>query len=91
MYFLNKVNLLSFQFFFIQKIELPASLESIGEYAFNNCQNLQEVTIPNKEIKIENRAFYNCPKLNTVTIPAKVKEIRRQKSGRPFGGQPGDS
>lgn len=71
----------AFQSTIIQKIELPASLESIGEYAFNNCQNLQEVTIPNKEIKIENRAFYNCPKLNTVTIPAKVKEIGKNAFG----------
>lgn len=71
----------AFQSTIIQKIELPASLESIGEYAFNNCQNLQKVTIPNKEIKIENRAFYNCPKLNTVTIPAKVKEIGKNAFG----------
>lgn len=71
----------AFQSTIIQKIELPASLESIGEYAFNNCQNLQEVTIPNKEIKIDNRAFYNCPKLNTVTIPAKVKEIGKNAFG----------
>lgn len=71
----------AFQSTIIQKIELPASLESIGGYAFNNCQNLQEVTIPNKEIKIDNRAFYNCPELNTVTIPAKVKEIGKNAFG----------
>lgn len=71
----------AFQSTIIQKIELPASLESIGEYAFNDCQNLQEVTIPNKEVNINNRAFYNCPKLNTVTIPAKVKEIGKNAFG----------
>ncbi|WP_440451635.1 leucine-rich repeat protein [Ruminococcus intestinalis] len=71
----------AFQSTIIQKIELPASLESIGGYAFNNCQNLQEVTIPNKEIKIDNRAFYNCPELNTVTIPAKVKKIGKNAFG----------
>lgn len=71
----------AFQSTIIQKIELPASLESIGEYAFNNCQNLQEVTIPNKEVNINNRAFYNCPELNTVTIPAKVKEIGKNAFG----------
>lgn len=71
----------AFQSTIIQKIELPASLESIGEYAFNDCQNLQEVTIPNKEVNINNRAFYNCPELNTVTIPAKVKEIGKNAFG----------
>lgn len=71
----------AFQSTIIQKIELPASLESIGGYAFNNCQKLQEVTIPNKEVNINNRAFYNCPELNTVTIPAKVKEIGKNAFG----------
>lgn len=65
----------AFQLTGIQKIELPNKLENIGEYAFNNCENLQELIIPNNEITISSRAFYNCPKLTNILIPNKVKEI----------------
>lgn len=65
----------AFQLTAIQEIKLPDSLVYIGEYAFNNCANLQGIILPNNEIKIKNRAFYNCSNLLNITIPENVVEI----------------
>lgn len=65
----------AFQLTAIQEIKLPDSLVYIGEYAFNNCVNLQGMILPNNKIEIKNRAFYNCHNLLNITIPENVVEI----------------
>jgi hypothetical protein len=54
---------------------IPASVTSIGEYAFNNCQTLASITIPNSVIGIGYGAFYRCTSLVGITIPASVTSI----------------
>ena len=44
-------------------------IESIGEYAFQSCSALTEITIPNSVTNIDKMAFYNCSSLTSVTIP----------------------
>lgn len=60
---------------------LPPSIKEIGEYAFYDCQELKNVTIPNKVTTIGKRAFGLCKNLNTITFlcdqminPANIKQ-----------------
>ena len=47
---------------------LAPSITTIGDYAFYYCENLENVTIPNKVTSIGKRAFGFCTALNTVTF-----------------------
>ena len=51
--------------------------------AFNGCQNLGSVVIPNSVTNIGSGAFYNCYSLSNVTIGANIDSI----SGEIFSGQ----
>ena len=59
------------------------SVTSIGENAFENCDNLQSVTIPNSVTSIGIGAFYSCSRLQSVTINGNPKI-----GGSAFGGTP---
>ena len=48
---------------------------SIGNYAFQSCENLASLTIPNCIIKIGDYAFQDCKNLASLTIPNSVTSI----------------
>lgn len=56
----------------LSAIQLPDSLESIGDYAFMNCISLDAAVIPNTTRYIGKSAFYGCKKLTKVELPANV-------------------
>ena len=45
------------------------SVTSIGENAFNNCNNLTSIAIPDGVTSIGRCAFYRCTKLTSLTLP----------------------
>ena len=49
---------------------IPGSVESIGNWAFDNCSGLTSVTIPDSVASIGNYAFVGCENLTSVTITA---------------------
>lgn len=51
------------------------TVTKIATWAFNKCNSLTEVTIPNTVIEIDYQAFYYCPNLKKVTIYEGVKTI----------------
>ena len=60
---------------------LAPSITKIGDYAFYYCENLKNVTIPNKVTEIGARAFGYCKALKTITFlcdemiaPAKIAQ-----------------
>ena len=59
----------------ITKLSVPASLKTIGTYAFHNLVELQTVNIPEGVETIRYYAFDNCKKLETITIPSTVTNI----------------
>ena len=68
---------------YLEKIEIPASVTSIGGYAFNSCADLKELAFaPNSQLKsIGEYAFGADPTITvspaytSVQIPASVTEI----------------
>lgn len=58
----------------ITAVNIPDTVEIIGEAAFCGCKNLKTVNGGNKLVKVKDRAFQECP-LSQIIIPASVKEI----------------
>lgn len=56
-------------------VVVPDSVRVIGEYAFSNCNALEEIVIPESVIKIGGRSFGGCNKLTEIYVPAKVANI----------------
>ncbi len=62
-------------------LEIPSEINGVAvtgieEYAFDDCQYLTSITIPDSVIYIESNAFYNCSSLTSITIPDNVTEIK---------------
>ena len=57
------------------KYEVLDGVETIGESAFENCENLKSVTMPFSTRVIDNRAFWGCKALEDITMPEKVQRI----------------
>ena len=63
-----------------EKVEIPEmidgrSVTSIGNYAFEYCENITSVTIPNSVTSIGEYAFSGCESLISVTILSGVTSI----------------
>ena len=65
----------AFDFSGVRKVVLPGSVVSIGEYAFNNCSSLSDITLKSGITSIGDSAFYRCSSLTGITIPDTVTEI----------------
>ncbi len=50
----------------------------IGSRAFQSCEGLTSVSIPNSVTSIEENAFYNCKKMTNITIPNSVTSLGRK-------------
>ena len=59
----------------IVNINIPASVKSIGSFAFSNCQSLTSVNIPSTVTSIADWAFAYCTPLRSVSIPTSVTSI----------------
>ena len=55
---------------------IPSFIKQIGPYAFNNCQNLQNVKIPEKsELQIIGQGAFNYSTIESISIASHVSEI----------------
>ena len=54
---------------------VPASVTSIGNYAFAYCTDLTSIDIPASVTSIGNYAFDGCTSLKSIVLPASLKSI----------------
>lgn len=54
---------------------IPASVRSIGDFAFYHCNVMEKLVIPNGVETIGNNAFFGCSSLKTVSLPETLAEI----------------
>lgn len=59
-----------------KEIKIPDSVETIGNRAFHNCQDLESITLPASLETIENRAFSSCRNLSEIRLPTSLKAIQ---------------
>lgn len=59
----------------LEKITIPESVKSIGDYAFCGCVQLTSITIPDGVGTIGRAAFCACEKLESIDIPDSVYSI----------------
>ena len=52
----------------LQSVEIPTTVDSVGQYAFINCRQLTSVSIPSNVKTLGNEAFARCVNLSSVTI-----------------------
>ncbi|MBE7074529.1 MAG: hypothetical protein E7376_00900 [Clostridiales bacterium] len=65
----------SFQSCSLTKIEIPNSVSSIGNGAFNWCDDLKNIEIPNSVVEIGYGAFGNCKSLKNVQLSTNLDII----------------
>lgn len=62
----------------LESVNIPDSVEFIGQFAFYNCTELTSITIPNSVTTISFGAFQSCSKLESVIIPDSIISIGPQ-------------
>lgn len=56
-------------------VQLPDTLNRIGKYAFDNCNNLVELKFPSSLTTIDQGAFEGCSNLTNIILPAGLTTI----------------
>ena len=81
----------------VTKVNLPRGLKYISEYAFLECETLEEIKIPEKITTITYKCFNGCTALKTIYIPLSVELIDNGALGQctsletiNYGGSPDD-
>ncbi len=59
----------------LKTIELPETLESIGNSSFRSCTSLESLVIPDKVRTIGKNTFRDCSKLQQVTMPSFLMSV----------------
>lgn len=62
----------------IKKIVFPATLNTIGKYAFCGCKSLESVVFPDGLSVVGTKAFYGCSRLVELRLPASLERIEEQ-------------
>lgn len=71
----TKIGPNAFLYCFADEVILPDTVREIGDSAFEGCEYLLKMTIPEDCVSIGYAAFQDCALLETVEIPDTVKEI----------------
>ena len=58
-----------------ESYEIPDSVISIGDNAFNGCNNIARVTIPDSVTTIGYSVFWGCDSLQYIHLPTTITEI----------------
>jgi len=73
-FYIENSEIIYFADYSAKKVIIPEGVTKIGKFAFNGCQNLEEIIIPDSVTTIEEGAFSETD-LKNVQIPARVTSI----------------
>lgn len=59
----------------VKAVAIPASVKSIGNYAFADCRNLTEITVPSTVTQLGDGIWKDCSGLEKATIYTQMEEI----------------
>ena len=59
----------------VEEVILPNNINTIGEAAFYQCNNLKKINFPEKLERIKKRAFARCISLESADLPAQMLYI----------------
>ncbi len=71
----TKIGFQSFMRCAFTSLNLPASLTEMGELAFQECKNIQNVTTGNSLKNIGDWAFSGCQKMSSITLGTSLETI----------------
>ena len=57
---------------------MPEFLDSLGSFAFYNCESLLSIEIPNGIRELKHASFRNCKALGFVSLPSSLEMIGKQ-------------
>ena len=60
----------------ITEVVIQNGVTTIGQYAFADCKNLVNVSLPESLVYIRDNAFEGCASLKEIMVPSSVKEIK---------------
>ena len=63
----------------IKTIIIGSSVQTIGEWAFSRCQNVEEILFeePCQITKLEQGCFFECSNLRKIDLPISIQEINK--------------
>jgi len=80
---LQKIGIFAFSRSNIEKINLPDTLEIIGDYAFESCDKITvPISIPSSLKTLGEASFQGCLRITTVSIPGTLSVISRESFDR---------
>lgn len=59
----------------VEKIELPYTVTSIGDGAFESCSSLKTIVLPESIIRIGGYVFGNCTSLSDIILPKNLSSL----------------
>lgn len=62
----------------LTNVTIPCTINEIESSAFECCDSLKSISIPNSVKKIGKRAFYGCNSLEKVTISSQIDKIEEE-------------
>ena len=64
-------------YFYGEEYQRDYTVTAIGEGAFRECFDLQQVILPNTITTIDKNAFYNCTNLSSIVFPSSLSKINQ--------------
>jgi len=61
----------------LKRINIPSTVEEIGEQAFDYCVKLDGITLPEGLQRLGEEAFSSCESLQRINIPSNIERIER--------------
>lgn len=59
----------------LERIEIPAGVETIGDFAFEGCSSLKNIVFPGNQVEFGQGVFFKCGDISSVTFGSDWKNV----------------